>query len=66
MKSSHQLISLTLPVMLAGCASPPAGLPTDVEYIKPALGETSTTYMGEPVIKSTTGLVGDALKLGNA
>lgn len=52
--------------MLAGSASPPTDRPTDVEYINPALGETSTTYMGEPVIKCTTGLVGDALKLGNA
>lgn len=66
MKSPYMLVSLTLPVMLAGCASPPAPLPTGVEYIKPATGETSIAYMGDAVIKSTTGLVGDALVLGNA
>ncbi|WP_234465298.1 MULTISPECIES: hypothetical protein [Erwiniaceae] len=59
-------MSLTLPVMLAGCATPPASLPTGVEYIKPVPGETSTAYMGDAVIKSTTGLVGDALELGSA
>lgn len=66
MKSLHLLMSVTLPVMLAGCATPPAPLPTGVEYVKPAPGETSTAYMGDPVIKSTTALVGDALELGSA
>lgn len=53
--------------LITGCApSVSNNTPTPIEYVKPAVGQTATVYMGDPVLKSATGFMTDALELGNA
>lgn len=67
MKTNKILLSISLAGILTGCVqnvSRPVG--TLVEVVKPAVGQTATAYMGNPIIKSATGIKTDVLELGAA
>lgn len=66
MKSQNFLALAAFSITLTGCASSPVSQLKPFEYIKPAVGETQTASMGDPLLKSTTGVSGDALELGSA
>ncbi|MDI8799821.1 hypothetical protein MJM59_29270, partial [Salmonella enterica subsp. enterica serovar Montevideo] len=39
---------------------------TAIEVVKPAIGQSATAYMGDPIITSATGFKTDVLELGAA
>ncbi|MGB3255725.1 hypothetical protein [Buttiauxella gaviniae] len=67
MKAYKFVLPISLAVLVTGCAQNMSNPTTvSVEVVKPAVGQTATAYMGDPIIKSATGFKTDVLELGSA
>lgn len=65
MKTFTVVLPISLAVLLTGCVQNPSKSPlVPVEIVKPAVGQSATAYMGDPIIKSATGIKTDVIELG--
>lgn len=67
MKINNVALTISLAVILTGCVPHASNRNiTAIEVVKPAIGQSATAYMGDPIITSATGFKTDVLELGAA
>ena len=67
MKINNVALPISLAVILTGCVPNASNRNiTAIEVVKPAIGQSATAYMGDPIITSATGFKTDVLELGAA
>lgn len=67
MKINNVALTISLAVILTGCVPHASNRNiTTIEVVKPAIGQSATAYMGDPIITSATGFKTDVLELGAA
>ncbi|MDO2655683.1 hypothetical protein Q2V18_09265 [Escherichia coli] len=67
MKINNVALPISLAVILTGCVPHASNRNiTAIEVVKPAIGQSATAYMGDPIITSATGFKTDVLELGAA